>query len=439
MKKLLLFFVFFILISMVCCVGGESLDTIPDAVKESSDWLGTTVQEYDGPQIVRLAWGSIPEQFTSDERFQELKEAGITHNFNWYYSSANEAEKALDAAGKAGIKVILNCPEIASDPEGTVTRFMNHQALDGYYLGDEPASDSFLVYGARAERIRALDKVHFCYVNLPRITHSDPYFGKGTENYKEYVNDFIVKVQPEFLSYDNYTIYFLKDNNELIIDPQMYENLEVIRDAAMKANKEFWAFCLSSSHSVGSGARLYPEPVLGHMRLYVYSDLAYGAQGIEYFNYWLAASINSTIDYRGEHYYYAPISFEGVKGPIYDRLKTINTEIRNLSFVFADAKVKWVRHTGNTIPKGTTKLSSELVSTPFKKLQASGGLIVSLLEKADNRYLVLVNRDVTKSIDLTIETDPAVKRVLKSGAIIDAESKLKITEGDAAIYAWKIN
>jgi hypothetical protein len=88
------------------------------------------------------------------------------------------------------------------------------------------------------------------------------------------------------------------------------------------------------------------------------------------------------------------------------------------------------------MPKGTLKLNSELQNTPFSELTASGGLIVSLLEKQENNYLVLVNRDCTKSIDLEIKTRLPVKRVLKSGIQVEAEEKLKVLEGDAAIYAW---
>lgn len=428
-----------LVIYSIFCAGKPSTSRTDTVINKSSEWLGTTSKKYNGPQIVRLAWGSVPEQFTSVPRFKELKESGITHNFNWYYSNADEAEKALNAAFKAGVKVILNCPEIATDPEGIVARFKNHPALAGYNLGDEPNSDIFAAYAALAKRIRVLDKNHYCYVNLPRITHLDTHFGKGKENYKEYVNDFITKFNPGFLSYDNYTIYYPKDKNELTTDPHMFENLEIIRDAATKANISFWAFCLTASHSVGFGKRRYPEPSTSMMRLYVYSDLAYGAQGIEYFTYWLPPVKDTSIVRNSEKYFSAPISDEGKRGPVYDRLRMINTEIRNLSFVFAGATVKWVRHTGSQIPMGTTKLNNELESTPFTTLIASGGLIISLLKKADRNYLVVVNRDYSRPIDLNIQTDRVVKRILKSGVMIPSEEKLEISEGDAAIYTWKSN
>lgn len=437
MKFALFFISMSILVSLVSCKKESSSGPKPVAVNESSNWLGTSTPAYSGPEIVRLAWFSILNNFTSDGRFQELKESGITHNIGYSYASANEAELALNAAQKAGIKVFVYCPEIYSDPEGIAARFKNHPALCGYYLGDEPTSDLFSDFSGIADRIRSVDNIHPCYINLFPIIANDPVFGKGTENYKEYVNDFNTKFKPEFISYDFYTIYYRQGSPELITDPQMFENLEIIRDIALTANKDFWAFCLTTSHRISANGTLFPEPNIGFMRLYVYSDLAYGAQGIQYFTYWLpASSLDPSKDYYGAHWISAPISFEGVKGPTYDLLKTINTEIKNLSFVFADAKVKWVRHTGTTVPKGTTKLTTELGNTPFTKLISSGGVIVTLLEKGENSYLVVVNRDPAKKIDLTLEVKSAVKRVLKSGALIDAEGKLKITEGDVAIYKW---
>jgi hypothetical protein len=142
----------------------------------------------------------------------------------------------------------------------------------------------------------------------------------------------------------------------------------------------------------------------------------------------------------GHYFLHAPISFEGVKNSsLYNRLKMVNAEIKNLSFVFANAKVKWIRHTGSTIPIRTIKLNAELESTPIKAIQASGGVVISLLEKEGNNYLIVVNRDPEEPINLNIETLPTVKRVLKSGAIVNLEKKLRITAGDAAIYTWQTN
>jgi len=138
-----------------------------EVIPDSSDWLGTKAVVRPGPEIPRLAWGSVPEQYTSVERFKELKEAGLTHHFHYYYSSADEAARALDAAQQAGIKVIMTCPELRANPEDTVKRFMSHPALEAYFVGDEPHDkEGFISAGSWADRIRAVDRAHYCYLNL---------------------------------------------------------------------------------------------------------------------------------------------------------------------------------------------------------------------------------------------------------------------------------
>ena len=61
---------------------------------------------------------------------------------------------------------------------------------------------------------------------------------------------------------------------------EWYENLEIVSAAARKAGKPMWAFALSVPHSS------YPAPTPAHLRLQVFSNLAYGAQVIQYFTYW---------------------------------------------------------------------------------------------------------------------------------------------------------
>ena len=82
-------------------------------------------------EIPILAWYSIPAEETTVERYQELKDAGITYSFSGFADAA-AVQKALDVAAKVGVKIVVSCPELKSDPEKTVRRFMNHPAIAGY-------------------------------------------------------------------------------------------------------------------------------------------------------------------------------------------------------------------------------------------------------------------------------------------------------------------
>ena len=369
-----------------------------------------------GKQIPMLAWYSIPPEQTTLSRYLELKESGITINLS-FFKDAETLSRALDTAQKAGIKMIIDCPDLKSKTEETVKRFMNHPAVAGYMLRDEPNRKDFSELGSWAKKIRAVDDNHFCYLNLfPNYANEEQL---GTKTYKEYVDLFIKEVPIQNLSFDHYPV--IGDSLRL----NWYENLEIISDAARKAGKPFWAFALSVAHGP------YPIPTVAQLRLQIFSDLAYGAQGIQYFTYW--TPLDTVWKFNN-----APITPEGKRSDVYDRIKLVNGEIKSLSPVFYGANVISVFHTGDNIPLGTKPLSS--LPKPFKILKTEGiGAVVSCLKNGTNSYLVLVNRDFKNSMKLYIECDLKVKKVLKDGSVVPAnvyQNSLEIEPGDISIYTW---
>ncbi len=374
-------------------------------------------------QIPILAWFSIPASETTVARFQEMKEAGITHSLS-FYSNLDEVQKALDVAAKVGVKLVVSCPELKSDPEKTAKRFMDHPALAGYHLMDEPSMRLYPELGIWAKKIQAIDSKHFCYVNLfPNFADS---IQLGTKDYKDYVSEYVRQIPIQFISFDYYPV--LKDR----LSKTWYQNLEQISEESRKSDKPFWAFALTTNYDED---HLTPQ-TLAAMRLHVYSDLAYGAQGIQYFTYWSATSVNAP---SGEDQRGAPISVAGKRNVVYDRVKLMSQEIQNLSGVFLGSKVVSVRHTGlGKIPLGTIRLTS--LPKAIKVLDTNGApAIVSILDKGENSFLVVVNKDFLSSIKLTVFGDESVKKILKDGTIVSAsayESSMELDAGDVAIYMF---
>ncbi len=376
-----------------------------------------------GSQIPILAWYSIPASETSIERYQEMKDAGITYSLS-FFPNLEALQKALEAAAKVGIKMIANCPELKSDPEKTVKSLMNNPAVAGYHLMDEPGISLFSELGKWCRKIQAVDSKHFCYVNLfPNFADSALL---GTKSYLKYVRACSDSVPLRFLSFDYYPV--LKDR----LSKTWYENLEQFSSESKKAGKPFWAFALTTNYDDG---HITPQ-TLAAMRLQVYSDLAYGAQGIQYFTYWSATSVSapSSEDQRG-----APITATGKRSVVYDRVKQMSEEVKNLSGVFLDSKMVWVRHAGKSmIPTGTVRLTD--LPEPVKVLDANGApILVSLLENGDFNYLVVVNKDFQNSINFTFYGDDTVKKILKDGTQVPAntyEPSMELDPGDAAIYQF---
>ena len=369
-------------------------------------------------QMPIIAWYGIRANEATVERFKELKEAGFTINFS-EYSTMEEVETALDAANKVGIQLIIACPELRKEPEKTVRRFMKHPAVAGYFLRDEPVVADFAALAAWAKRIQAVDNSKFCYLNLFPTGGEEHLKFLGVQNYREYVSRFNKEVPLPFLSFDHYPV--LGDN---VLKAEWYENLEEFSDEAAKVGKDFWAFALATKHGP------YPIPTQASLRLQLYSDLVYGAQGLQYFTYWTPAG-DSFYDYQ-----HGPIGLDGKRTEIYDLVKEMNAEIKSIAGIFLGAKILSVRHTGSVIPRGTKRLTN--LPEKVKVLDTHGyGAIVSLIENGDKKYLTIVNRSLKDTMELTFYADPSVKRVLKDGSLVQADTytaALMISPGDILIY-----
>lgn len=370
-------------------------------------------------QIPILGWFSIPANYTSVDRYQEMKNAGFNISFS-HLKTIAENELALNAAQKAGMKIVITCNELKTETEKTVSKFMNHPALAGYFLIDEPNAKVFDELGALAKKINTIDPNHFCYVNLfPNYADTALL---GTKDYRTYVNSFVNKVPLHFYSFDSYPL-----TNYPGIYKNWHQNLEIFADEAQKANKPFWGFAQSTLFD-----DTHEDISLATLRVQMFTNLAYGAQGLQYFTYWTPPA-NATETFHG-----GPIGLDTKRSSVYDMLKQLNQEISNFSGVFMGSKVISVEQTGKNIPKGTVRLSQP--PSPLIVLETSGeGAIVSVLENGKNRFIVIVNRDYRKIMSLTLLGEEKLKRILKDGSVVPANTysaTIEIEPGDIAIYMY---
>ena len=365
-----------------------------------------------------LGWYSIPGEEATVARYQEMKDAGFDISFS-FLKSTEDVEKTLAIADKVGMKIVISCPELSTETEKTVRRFMNHPALAGYFFRDEPAVNAFEDLGNWAKKVNAVDPKHFCYVNLfPNYATSTQL---GTSDYRAYVNKFAKEVPLQFLSFDSYPLTSAEGVYE-----KWHQNLEIVADEAKKAGRPFWGFAQSILFD-----NKHEDPTLATLRVQVYTNLAYGAQGLQYFTYW--TPISTTEDFRG-----GIIGLDGKRSTVYDNIKLLNQEIKNLSGVFLGAKCISLQYTGQKIPTGTVRLSQ--IPFPLKVLETGGkSAIVSILENGNNRFIIIVNMDYSQKMKLTLYGEDILKRVLKDGSIVPANvysNTIDVEPGDMAIYMY---
>ncbi len=357
-----------------------------------------------------LSWYCIEPSQISVEHYQELKDCGFNLSFPHIYSF-EYAQKALDCAAAVGIRTLFMCNELYQSPEKIVPLVKNHPGLAGYHLRDEPHSADIPNLKVLNDKIRALDSAHFTYLNLLPIVVS-------AAQYIDYINYCYKEVETEFLSYDHYGI---ADN---AVRANYYQNLEIFSAEARKMNKPFWAFALATAHGP------YPIPSVAHLKFQMYSNLAYGAQGLQYFTYWNPGT--QTWDFHD-----APILQSGKRSAVYDMVREVNMELQKRNFVFMRSKVLWVRHTGTTLPVGTIRLTE----LPFmvNELDTHGDdAVVSLLQKGEKFYLVIVNANIDKTMNLTINLKDGVKRIRKDGTIVDASEyspNMLFGPGECEVFA----
>jgi hypothetical protein len=371
-----------------------------------------------------LAWGGPP---TTQEAYRELADAGFTWNLT-AVGNAEAAATALDVAKATGVKQIVCCVELQGpDPEPTVKRFKDHPALGGYYVRDEPSAGEFAKMAAQVRRIQAVDDRHPCYINLfPNYATTGEAGQLGTVTYQEYVNRFVREVPVPFISFDHYPV--LDGFGADAAGGAWYENLEVISVAARKANKPYWAF----ARSVAFGAHAPATPA--HLRVQVNSNLAYGAQGIQYFTY-----CTPRPDSEGTAFHDGPITIDGKRTVVYDHVKQLNREIQGLRGVFLGARVLSLGHTGKELPKGTRRYEP---AAPVKEVTTEGaGALVSLLSNDGRQFLVVVNRDVDRPLGVTVHLDASVPahRVQKDSSlqpIAGTRLEARIEPGDLCVLTW---
>lgn len=366
-----------------------------------------------------LAWQAPPAEL---DRYREMADAGFTHCIASAAGVA-DAVKLLDLAHRVGVKLVVTCPELSNDPEGTARRLKEHPALGGYFLRDEPSAADFAALGKWAGRLREADPAHPCLINL-FPNYATP-AQLGTPDYQTHLNRFAAEVPVPLISFDHYPV--IATAGGVGVRGEWYDNLERVAQLARGAGKPFWAFALSVAHDP------YPVATVPHLRLQVYTNLAYGAQGIQYFTYWTPVSTHW-------NFHEGPVTADGKRTPVYDRVRQVNREIQARRRVFQGSRVLSVGHTGDAIPVGTRRYEPV---APIRSVRTGGhGAVVSLLANGPRRFLVVVNRDVNHPTTLAAESDGSAKlqSIDRDGAAHDLPAptfEAAVEPGDAVILSWE--
>ena len=367
------------------------------------------------PHIPILGWYSIPPgEHATLEHYREMRECGFDYSFSHIYTY-EDAIQALDLCAQVGMKSVFMCPELKTEPEETVRRVMKHPGLGMYFLRDEPRNEDLDELGEWAHRIMSVDSQHPCYLNL----FPSGVFNTPDNTYENHLRLFTEKVGLPQLSFDHYPI--TETDGVVSLSSLWYENLELVSAESRRSGKPFWAFALSSAHWS------FPVPTLAHLRLQMYSNLAYGAQLLQYFTYWKPGGANHTS---------APIMPNGRRTGDYELVREMNHEIQQRAFVWAGCKVESVFHIGVEIPRGTKPLTT--LPAHFLMLQnEQGSGLVSEIQNGSRRFVMLVNTSPVGEWHIRIGTDEKVQLIRRDGSSAPAslyEPLHILSPGDCTVF-----
>ena len=337
-----------------------------------------------------MAWGGSPSDTT---QLRGMREAGL--NISGFCRVED-----LEKVRAAGLNCFVSDKRIGRDtptqlpPDDELRRdiarlkseIAGNPAALGFYLYDEPDAPSMPGLGKLAALLREAMPDKWPYVNL--FPYRVPPARLGTSDYDAYVRMLVKTVGQPFLSYDNYSLV----NGDML--DYFFTNLEIVRRLGLETATPFWNCILANAHFN------YMEPSDATFNLQVYSTLAYGGRGIQYFTYFSPEIGN---------YRLAAIDQFGNRTATWDTLRRINNQIHALAPALIRLHSTGVYHYPD-VPEQAHPLSSSKwirnveMTQRYVRPPVGGRFLIGEFEDSAGRpYFLIVNKDLKNSFQFKIE------------------------------------
>jgi hypothetical protein len=347
-----------------------------------------------------MAWGDSP---SDPAQLRGMKEAGL--NISGFCRADD-----LNAVNAAGLTCFVQDPKLNGyrpdqlPPDATLRwdiatlkkAIGANPAAIGFFLRDEPPASLMSGLGKLAALLREEMPEKWPYVNLFPYRVSPAVL--GTNDYDSYVRMLVKSIGQPFLSYDNYSLV----NGEML-DP-FYTNLEIVRRLSLETKTPFWNCILANAHFN------YMEPSDATFNLQVYSTMAYGGRGIQYFTYF-APQIGN--------YRLAAIDQFGNRTTTWDMLRRINNQIHALAPALIRLRSTGVYHypdvPDQAQPLAANKLIESVEMTQrYVRPPVAGRFLVGEFEDDQQRpYFLLVNKDLKNSFQFRVHLRQTGRKLVR--------------------------
>lgn len=366
------------------------------------------------------------------ETFQKLADAGI--KIITVETDEGPFMHQLDLAEQVGMKCVPVVWPYAEayerDPanykglDDLINQLKDHPATFAYHIYDEPSTKLIPSLRFRKEKIESLDSKHPVYINLGPDAGVE---GLGVSDYTSYVEAFIRDCGVKFVSYD---MYPCRPEG----DPEFPDGIicywwkcnEIVVRLTKKYGIPWWGF--AASCWIDKEKHLFAKPTLENLRLQVYTNLAYGAQVIQYF---------VILQYGGTDY--APLMVDGTWGEAYDILKAFNTELHRRGWIFDGCSMEKVRHT-NQIPYWSECLCPADLPHEISGLSTDQDALVSFISNRGNQYITVANKSLKEKMTVDAIFTDMVYTIARDGVFVENQpgpARFTLDEGDMLVIKYR--
>ncbi|MBE6892336.1 MAG: hypothetical protein E7481_10065 [Ruminococcaceae bacterium] len=307
------------------------------------------------------------QELWNDEDVKKLKDCGID-----FVIGANYDTQLLDLFEKHGIGAFISyLPSwfgqeathgqlVEKIPAGSFVpyaeKFVDHPAIWALDICDELGSLDIPHLNVLLKEAEELFPGKLVYINLyPNYGASWRLLNKP---YQEHLNYYVEQVETDYISYDHY-FYWHFDSDA---DAYFVDNLKAAQNAAKKDGRDMWIVLQANTvqQDKVSDKKLSTE----QLRYQAYGSLAFGVQELSW-ACWTPGWWKNNVYENGQY------------TEQYDKLKTVNTELKNLSPIYMRYKCLDTEFISTTL-SATVELTKQKIDYLFKK-QSDGVLEQSTL------------------------------------------------------------
>ena len=340
-------------------------------------------------QFAIMAWGESPSEA---EQLRLMKEAGLNISGFCRVEDLDKVRGAHLACFVSDKRVngydwekLPSESEIRRNIQEVARQVRGNPAAIGFYLQDEPNASLMPPMGKVAAVLREALPGTWPYVNLFPYRVSKERM--GTPDYDTYVRMLVDVIKQPFLSYDNYSLV----GGEML--DYFYTNLEIVRRLSLEMKTPFWNCILANAHFN------YMEPSDATFHLQVYSTLAYGGRGIQYFTYFTPQIGN---------YRLGAIDWFGNRTPTWDMLRRINKQIHALAPTVTKLRSTGVYHYPDAPDQGRPLSESNFIRSVettqrYVRPPVAARFLVGEFEDDRGRpHFLIVNKDLNNSFRFAV-------------------------------------